>query len=114
MIQGGATTGGAKSVNLISVKVLDSSGSGTLDGITAGLNYVVTQKKANPSRPAVASMSLGFSSIVSSADSAVQTAIINGITCVIAAGNDNIDACGNSPGRVSTAITVREQLHLRS
>ena len=51
-------------------------------------------------------MSLGFGGKVASADSAVQTAISNGVVCVIAAGNDNVDACTNSPGRVSTAITV--------
>ncbi|MEL0036769.1 MAG: carboxypeptidase regulatory-like domain-containing protein, partial [Gammaproteobacteria bacterium] len=39
-------------------------------------------------------------------DSAVEAAISQGITFVVAAGNSNIDACYGSPNRVPAAITV--------
>jgi len=67
---------------------------------------VVRQNTANPSRPMVANMSLGFGGVVSSIDNAVTNAIAAGISFVIAAGNSNIDACGVSPARTPNAITV--------
>src|ERR1051325_12012872 len=53
---GGATFGVAKSVRLIAVRVLDANGSGTIAGVTAGVDWVTAD---HTSRPAVANMSLG-------------------------------------------------------
>ena len=103
---GGSTFGVAKAVRLVAVRVLDCRGSGSSSGLLAGINYVVQQKTANPSRPMVANMSLGFGGVVSSIDNAVTNAIAAGISFVIAAGNSNIDACGVSPARTPNAITV--------
>ncbi|HEU4788014.1 MAG TPA: S8 family serine peptidase, partial [Gemmatimonadaceae bacterium] len=52
---GGATYGVAKSVSLIAVRVLDCSGSGSVSGVIAGIDWVT----ANHASPAVANMSLG-------------------------------------------------------
>jgi subtilisin family serine protease len=103
---GGTTFGIAKAVRLVAVRVLDCQGSGSSSGLLAGIDYVVRQKTANPSRPMVANMSLGFGGVVSSIDNAVTNAIAAGISFVIAAGNSNIDACGVSPARTPNAITV--------
>ena len=103
---GGSTFGVAKAVRLVAVRVLDCRGSGSSSGLLAGIDYVVRQKTANPSRPMVANMSLGFGGVVSSIDNAVTNAIAAGISFVIAAGNSNIDACGVSPARTPNAITV--------
>jgi len=57
---GGATYGVAKNVQLITVKAMDKRGSGSALQIVAGIEYVVSQKRANPATPMVVNMSLGF------------------------------------------------------
>jgi subtilisin family serine protease len=98
---GGATYGVAKQVTLVPVRVLGCSGSGSYSGIIAGIDWAVNSNL----RPAVANMSLGGarSSIV---NSAVARATAAGITMVVAAGNDNSDACTKSPASEPSAITV--------
>jgi subtilisin family serine protease len=100
---GGSTFGVAKNVTLVAVRVLDSSGSGTNSGVIAGVDFVTSDHQAG--QPAVANMSLG-GGISSALDTAVANSIADGVTYAIAAGNSNIDACGTSPARVSSAITV--------
>lgn len=98
---GGSTWGVAKSVSLIPVRVLDCSGSGTLSGVIAGIDWVA----GSTLRPAVANMSLG-SAKSSTVNSAVAGAYNKGVTMVVAAGNSNADACNYSPSSEPTAITV--------
>jgi subtilisin family serine protease len=98
---GGSTYGVAKSVSLVAVRVLDCSGSGSISGVIAGINWVTS----NAIKPAVANMSLGGSASTS-LDSAVTRSITAGITYAVAAGNNNGNACSTSPARVATAITV--------
>lgn len=100
---GGTTYGVAKNVTLVAVRVLDSSGSGTNSGVIAGINFVASDHQAG--QPAVANMSLGGGAS-SAVDSAVATAVSDGVTFAVAAGNDNLDACGSSPAREPSAITV--------
>lgn len=101
-IIGGKTVGVAKSVKLVAVQVLDSSGSGSNSGVISGVNWVANN--ANPTI-SIASMSLGGSAS-SALDTAVSNAIAKGLTFTIAAGNNNISSCDVSPARVNTAITV--------
>ena len=95
--------GVAKGVTLRPVRVLNCRGSGSLSGILAGIDWVTSHH--TPSRPAVANMSLGGQPS-STLDRAVNNSIRDGVTYVLAAGNDNRDACDYSPGRVSAAVTV--------
>lgn len=98
---GGSAYGVAKGVQLVGVRVLDCSGSGTNSGVIAGVDWVT----ANAIKPAVANMSLGGGTDTS-LDSAVRNSIASGIPYAIAAGNSNANACNSSPARVAEAITV--------
>lgn len=98
---GGSTYGVAKNVNVVGVRVLNCSGSGSNSGVIAGINWV----KNNASGPAVANMSLGGGASQAT-DDAVNAAVAAGITFVVAAGNDNSNACNYSPARAADAITV--------
>jgi len=104
-IIGSNTYGVAKGVTLRAVKVCDAGGNCPTDVIISGVNFVTQQKDANPYVPTVANMSLGGAPS-SAMDSAVRTSISRGVTYVVAAGNDNIDAGNVSPARVTQAITV--------
>ena len=98
---GGSTWGVAKDAELWAVRVLGCNGSGSNSGVIAGVDWVA----ANAQLPAVANMSLGGGSSTA-LDDAVRSAISAGVTFVVAAGNDNSDACSGSPNRVSEAITT--------
>ncbi|HEX5887133.1 MAG TPA: S8 family serine peptidase [Pyrinomonadaceae bacterium] len=100
---GGSTHGVAKNVTLVAVRVLDSSGSGTNSGVIAGVDFVTSNHLAG--QPAVANMSLGGGAS-SALDTAVNNAVNDGVTFVVAAGNETQNACNVSPARAPAAITV--------
>jgi subtilisin family serine protease len=98
---GGSTYGVAKGVTIIAVRVLDCAGSGTNSGVIAGIDWVAQ----NRILPAVANMSLG-----GAASQAVDDAVLRltnaGVVLAVAAGNETVDACTESPSRAASAITV--------
>ena len=98
---GSSTYGVAKNVNVVAVRVLDCAGSGSNSGVLAGIDWV----KANHVKPAVANMSLGGGTSTA-LDNAVNATVAAGVTMVVAAGNDNSNACNYSPARAANAITV--------
>ena len=98
---GGTTWGVAKGVKLIPVRVLDCSGSGAYSGVIAGIDWVAN----SPLRPAVANLSLGGGASAA-LDAAIAGAVSKGVNVVVAAGNNNADACNYSPSRAPSAIAV--------
>ncbi|GHA88721.1 S8 family peptidase [Cognatilysobacter bugurensis] len=98
---GGATWGVAKSVRLVPVRVFGCTGGSSNSTIISGIDWV----RANHVKPAVANMSLGGGAS-SAIDTATNNLINAGVTVVVAAGNDNQNACNYSPARVSNAVTV--------
>lgn len=112
-ITAGIQVGIAKGANIVSVRVLDDKGSGTVSTTVAGLEWVVQHHK----KPAVVILSLGvqqgsYSKILENS----VTSVINDhqIIVVTAAGNAAGDACTFSPALVSEAITVGASDILRS
>ncbi|MEU6804924.1 S8 family peptidase [Streptomyces neyagawaensis] len=97
----GSTYGIAKQANIVAVRVLDNSGSGTTAGVVAGIDWVT----ANHSGPSVANMSLGGGASTA-LDTAVRNSIASGVTYAVAAGNSSANASSYSPARVTEAITV--------
>ncbi len=98
---GGTLYGVAKEVTIHPVRVLGCDGSGSDSDVIAGIDWVAK----NAIKPAVANMSLGGDQS-DALDDAVVGAVRNGVTFVVAAGNDNQNACNYSPAGVPEALTV--------
>ncbi len=98
---GSASWGVAKQVTLHSVRVCDCFGSCPSSRVIAGIDWVT----ANHVGPAVANISL-HNGFVQAENDAVSNSIASGVTYGIAAANDNLDACNDSPGSTPEALTV--------
>lgn len=98
---GGKTYGVAKNAKLHAVRVLNCEGSGTYGGVIEGIDWVAK----NHVSPAVANMSLG-GPVSQAVDDAIANAVKAGVVMVLAAGNENQNACKVSPARTPVAITV--------
>ncbi|TDO47874.1 subtilisin family serine protease [Kribbella sp. VKM Ac-2527] len=97
----GTTYGLAKGAKVYGVRVLDCNGSGSTETVIAGIEWVT----ANAKKPAVANMSLGGGAD-QALDAALKASIDSGVSYAVAAGNESADACGTSPAREPSAITV--------
>ncbi|GAA1152691.1 S8 family serine peptidase [Ornithinicoccus hortensis] len=98
---GGSTYGVAKATSLVAVRVLGCDGSGTNSGVIAGMDWVADHASGD----SVANMSLGGGASTAT-DQAVDRMVAGGVTVVVAAGNENQNACNVSPARAASAITV--------
>ncbi|MCP3101096.1 S8 family serine peptidase [Myxococcus sp. K15C18031901] len=100
----GTQYGIAKQARIHPVRVLDCGGSGTWEGVIAGVDFVRADCP-NQNGPCVANMSLGGGRS-DAVNTAVANAIAAGVTFVVAAGNETSDACTRSPASTPAAITV--------
>jgi len=98
---GAATYGVAKGVSLHGVRVLSCAGLGLNSDVIAGVDWV----SANHVNPAVANMSLGGGKSPA-LDQAVTSLWNSGVFLAVAAGNDNVDACTESPSGAPSVFTV--------
>jgi len=96
----GTEYGVAKNANVIGVKVLSDFGSGSTNGVIAGVNWVNGQSS---SRTKVGNLSLGGGASTAM-DNAINSA--SDVVHVVASGNSNANACNFSPARASGAFTV--------
>ena len=89
--------GVASGATLVSLRVLDKDGTGTLSAIIQALAYVNTNAKAGD----VVNLSLGEDQVSEVLDQQVQATAAKGIYITIAAGNDSKAADLYSPGRAN-------------
>jgi len=101
---GSKTWGVAKKVPLIGVKVLNCGGSGSWEGVIRGVQWVVTNA-ASRGRKAIGNMSLG-GGLMQACNDAVDAAVRAGVTMIVSAGNNNNDACKNTPASAPLAVAV--------
>ncbi|XP_030842084.1 uncharacterized protein LOC578857 [Strongylocentrotus purpuratus] len=91
----------ARGASLIGIRVLNCLGSGSTSQVLEGLDWVQTWAR----KPAVASMSLGGGVSVL-LDAGVTSLTNSGVLVAVSAGNDDHEACQNSPARNPLAMTV--------
>ncbi|MFX1388141.1 MAG: S8 family serine peptidase, partial [Promethearchaeota archaeon] len=102
-------TGVAPQSKIVSLKILDDSGSGTDTWFHSALNWISTNGKSPAYNITVVSMSIGFDGIYSSIDTAINNLVDEGFVCVTSAGNDGTNFGDNaiySPGTAQKCITV--------
>ena len=99
----GKDYGVAPSARLTSVRILNCNGEGTNSGVIDGIDWIIRDHLAG--QAAVSNLSIG-GGYSSSLNSAIQRAIDDGVSMVVAAGNDDEDACLSSPASARNAITV--------
>jgi len=103
---GGLEYGVAKNVDIVAVKVLTCSGSGSTAGVIAGVEWAMNHAADNNiSNKAVANMSLG-GGFSQASNTAVKNLHESGVLTAVAAGNSNASACNYSPASEPAAITV--------
>lgn len=100
-ILGGSSYGTAKGVTLHPVRVLNCAGAGSTSTVLAGIEWVID----NHVKPAVLNASLSGERSAAM-DQAAENVEAAGIVMVVAAGNDDADACASSPARSPKALTV--------
>jgi len=96
------TYGVAKEATVHAVKILGDDGTGNNQWTLAAMDWITR----NAEKPAVMSMSLGGKGRSRMEEQAVAKAMQAGITVVVAAGNEQDDACKYTPAFVQQAITV--------
>ena len=99
---GDSVVGMAPGARLWAVKVLGNDGSGWMNWIIAGVDYVAQ----NSASIEVANMSLGCACSSSALDAALTNAVAQGVTFAVAAGNSMSDSAGYSPANHDDVITV--------
>lgn len=92
----------APDARLWSIKVLDSSGAGSISDIIAGIDYVTSHSDEID----VVNLSFGCECSSPALDAAINNAVQAGIVFVVAAGNDHKDASSFSPARNPNVIAV--------
>ena len=92
----GGLYGVAAGAEVVAVKVLTRSGSGSTSGVIAGVDYVAQVGRSGD----VANMSLG-GGVSTTLDNAVIAAAATGVKFVLAAGNEAQNANNSSPARAN-------------
>ncbi|HEY8939432.1 MAG TPA: S8 family peptidase, partial [Cellvibrio sp.] len=98
---GGTTYGVAKNVIIHPVKIFGCTDNAATSTVIAAMDWV----RLNHLSPAIANMSIG-GGLSQAENTAVQNLVASGVAVAVAAGNENTDACQQSPASAPEAITV--------
>lgn len=103
---GGLQYGVAKQATLYSARVLDCSGTGSVQGILDAMEFIIKKRKDEKHQTkAVFSMSLGVTKITTF-NEGVNNAVKQGIVVVAASGNQGSNSCNYSPGSAALSLSV--------
>lgn len=113
----GETYGVARGANLVSLRVFGHNGSGSSAYTLAALQYV--QQQCQPASARCVINHSGGGAQRNHVDNAWNLVAQDGIPCVVAAGNENVDASLRSPANAADTITVgnsnqANQRHIRN
>ncbi|KAI8835140.1 peptidase S8/S53 domain-containing protein [Chytridium lagenaria] len=102
----GSTYGVAKKASIVSVKILNKDGGGTVQVAVSAIQWIKAAALAS-NRPCIVNIAFSAGGASKFLDEALDDLITNaGCLVVAAAGNRGQDACQSSPGRISSALTV--------
>ena len=99
-------SGVAPNSKLVSVKVFDNTGSGTLATLIEAMDWVIENRKAYHIVVASMSLSLEDGATDTTLDQKADTMVQNGIVTTVSAGNDYPYYTIGSPGTAAYVITV--------
>lgn len=99
----GRLVGVAQEATVVPLRVSGCAGTARSSSLVAAVAWAVDDHPAGA--PAVLNASYGGPPS-DALDRALRAAVADGITVVVAAGNESADACGSSPAREPSAITV--------
>lgn len=90
--------GMAPGIQILPLKVLDCTGSGSASNLIKAFDYAALTATANPTIKYVLNASVGFppGTTIATLDTAVQGAVSAGVFVAVAAGNDGVDNCANT------------------
>ncbi len=100
---GGMRYGVAKKARIFGLKALDCNGVGTTSAVAAAISAAANHAQGH-SKTSIINLSLGGG--ISLALDAQINSLPSNVLAVVAAGNDNADACFSSPARAAGAFTV--------
>jgi len=104
-ISAGHKYGIANKATVFAVKVLGDDGSGTNAGVIAGVDFAVGDAVKRGAKKCVLNLSLGGGRSTT-LNAAVNNGVAADVVVIVAAGNDNGDACAGSPSSAIDVITV--------
>ena len=100
---GGEITGVAPQVTLVPVRILGCAGTGLSSSLIAGLDWIVRDHQDGV--PAVANISM-YGPRMDPVNTAIASAVADGVVVSVASGNDGGNACDGSPSSAPEAIST--------